>query len=283
MTIKKYTPYIIIFYVLAAAALVCASIFDLKIDIWLNNPEDPFAIWFRNTGEIPARLVLPLAGAVFIKTCEKPFERFCGYIVLFGGGMYLGFHLVSYFLFKNGNAHIEGEAVNIAYGLVYGIGCSVIILLVLPHINIPKRMVRPLRTIALLGIILMFVHVGIVEGTKIIWGRVRFRDLLAAGSYDAFTPWYHPNGITGNKSFPSGHTGSAGMSYLMMFMPYISKKYEKKTALCFILPLVYTSIVAFTRLVMGAHYLSDVTAGGVIAFTVVIIGIAIYEKRLMKR
>lgn len=40
----------------------------------------------------------------------------------------------------------------------------------------------------------------------------------------------------------------------------------------------FTSLVAFTRLVMGAHYLSDVTVGGTISFSCTLLGIAVYEK-----
>ena len=129
----------------------------------------------------------------------------------------------------------------------------------------------------------MFVQITAVEGMKYLWGRVRFRDLLAAGSYDAFTPWYKINGINGNKSFPSGHTAGAGMSYLMMAFPYLSKKWKNKKTLCFVIPLVYTSVVAFTRLVMGAHYLSDVAMGGIVSFTVVIIAFTLYEKKFLNK
>ncbi|MCD7796951.1 MAG: phosphatase PAP2 family protein [Clostridiales bacterium] len=129
----------------------------------------------------------------------------------------------------------------------------------------------------------MAIQLLTIEGLKYLWGRVRFRDLLAAGSYDEFTPWYQINGINGNKSFPSGHTAGAGMSYLLMFMPYLSKNKNKSCAVCFLMALIYTSAVAYTRLVMGAHYLSDVTAGGLISFTIVIIAVAIFDKRSAKK
>ena len=279
---KSYKPYIIFFYSLCCALMVFAAFFDLKIDIALNNPENPFAIWFRNTGEMPSRLIAPLAGAVLVKTCEKPIEKLLGYVICLGGSAYLGFHMSSYFLFENEN-HTSGEEINIAYGIVYGIGVGIIIIMTIKLIHIPKRMVTPLRTIAIMGILIMLIQLATVEVSKYLWGRVRFRDLLKAQNYEAFTPWYHPNGINGNKSFPSGHTAGAGMSFLMMYLPYISKKWENKTAICFFLPLVYTFTVGFTRLVMGAHYLSDITAGAIISFTIVIAGIKIYENRYMNK
>ncbi len=277
MSIKRYGPFIIFFYIFAVIALICASAWDLPLDMKLNNPDSLFAIWFRNTGEIPSRLIPVLAGAVLVKTCEKKIQRLCGYIICMGGSAYLGYHMAQYFFAADKN-HMQPE--DIAFGILYGIGVGVITLMVIRLIHIPKAMAAPLRRIAVICIIVMFAQIIIVEGSKYLWGRVRFRDLLKAGSYDSFTPWYHPNGINGNKSFPSGHTAGAGMSFTMMFLPYISKKWRKKgEVLCFLLPFIYTCTVGFTRLIMGAHYLSDITVGAVISFTVVIIAIKLYEKK----
>ena len=137
---------------------------------------------------------------------------------------------------------------------------------------------QKLRAAAWIGVIVMTAQLLCIEGLKYLWGRVRFRDLLAAGNYDAFTSWLHPNGINGNKSFPSGHTAGAGMSYLMMLLPLCTDRFKGKERLCFLLPFAYTSLVAFSRLVMGAHYLSDVAMGGAISFSLVLVALKIYEK-----
>ena len=63
-----------------------------------------------------------------------------------------------------------------------------------------------------------------------------------------------------------------------MLLPYISDKWKNRAQICFWTAFIYTSVVAFTRLVMGAHYLSDVTAGGIISFTIVIVSIKMFEK-----
>lgn len=266
--IKKYKPYIILFYTLAAASFITAAFLDLKIDIVLNNPQDIISIWFRNTGEIPSRMICPLAGAVLFYTCGRKAEKIIAALIELGGSAYLGYYLGKYFFVEY----------PLAFGIVFGLGIGIIILLTGKYVHIPEKQAAVLKKLAIFGIIVMAVQLTFVEVMKILWGRVRFRDLLAAGSYDTFTPWYHINGNTGNKSFPSGHTAGAGMSYLLMMLPYSSKKSENKACLCFIVPFIYTSIVAFTRLVMGAHYLSDVTMGGVISFTVVLIAMAVYER-----
>lgn len=273
--IKKYKPFIITFYVFAAIAMIFASFYDLSIDKMLNDTSNSFAIWLQNTGEVPSRLICPLAGAVLFYTAEKKFAKLISLVIELGGSAYLGFYFGDYFFADDEN--------KIAFSLIYGIGVGIIILIAGNYIKIDLKYINALRIAAIIGVVAMFVQLGLIECMKYLWGRVRFRDLLASGSFDAFTPWYVLNGINGNKSFPSGHTAGAAMSYFLMFMPCIFDKFKNKQALCFVLPFVYTSLVAYTRLVMGAHYLSDVTMGGVVGFTVVIISIAVYEKQIYKK
>ena len=65
-------------------------------------------------------------------------------------------------------------------------------------------------------------------------------------------------------SFPSGHTASAAMFFPIMFLPLYIEKFNNKKgiALCIIFPIVATLIVALSRIVVGAHYMSDVLVGG---------------------
>lgn len=271
--IKRYKNEIIIFYALAATALIVAAFCDLQLDKLLNNTENIIAIWFKNTGEIPGRLICPLAGTVLFYTYKNKLQQLAGVIIALGGSAYFGYYIGKYFFL---------DEHRMLFSIIYGLGFGITCLIIGKFIAIPDKYRDKLRQIAILSIIIMFVQITVIEGMKYLWGRVRFRDLLASGSYDAFTPWYQINGINGNKSFPSGHTAGAGMSYLMMTFPYLSKKWERRKTLCFVIPLVYTSVVAFTRLVMGAHYLSDVAMGGIVSFTIVIIAFSLYEKKFLK-
>lgn len=277
--IKKYKKEIIFFYVFSIAMMIVASFFDLQIDKALNNPNDVFSLWFYATGEMPARLVLPLAGAVILNLSEKKILRFLGGIVCMGGSAYLGTHISTY-MFKEEN--------NLIFGIIFGIGIGVITILVSRYIKIPNVLKKPLLIFAYAGIAVMAIEVGIVESVKVFWGRPRFRAMLANDDFSVFQPWYKFNGSTFRnlfdssneiKSCPSGHTASAGVSYLMMLMPFCFDKFKGKTKLCFAVPFIYTITVAFTRMVLGAHFLSDVTIGAIITFTVTIIVMAIVDKK----
>ncbi len=267
--LKKYRVEIVIFYVLAAAALVCAYFYDLSLDIALNDPENPFAVWMRNTGEMPSRLICPLAGMFLMLLCKKRWQRIFGALISLGGSVYLGYYFGDYFFVEENR---------LVFSLVCGFGFGVIVLFVSQFISVPKKLKQILVILSVIGICVLAAELLITGGMKLLWGRVRYRDLLAAGSNDAFTSFLKINGYNGNRSFPSGHTASAATIYLAMFLPQLSKKCRQHRWLCFCVPFVYTSLVAYTRLVMGAHYLSDVAAGGVIGFTCVLISIAAYDK-----
>lgn len=270
--LKKYRAEIIVFYVLAAAAMVVASFFDLKIDIALNDPSNPFAVWLYRTGEFPSRLICPIAGAVIFRCTDKKAVAAIGAALCLGGSAYMGYYI---------GKHFFVEEYRMAFSLLWGIGFGVAALYAVRFVTVPDEFKRPLFTAAVIGVGVMTAQLLTVDIMKNLWGRVRFRDLLSSGSCDGFTAWFVINGKNGNKSFPSGHTAGAGMSYLLMLLPFIDKKREKYRAVYFWCPFIYTSAVALTRLVMGAHYLSDVTVGGVIAFSCVLVGIKVYENTCM--
>ncbi len=121
----------------------------------------------------------------------------------------------------------------------------------------------------------------IIELIKNPMGRMRYRAMHLLGDYSYFTPWYQVSQarelLGGNmpkdyfKSFPSGHTFSASMSYLMIMFPDLFERWQTgKRRLCaYLIPVCYTGFVAFFRIAAGAHYLSDVLVGGTIGYLVV--------------
>ncbi len=270
LSLKNYRTEIILFYVLAAAAMAVAAVYDLKIDIALNNPKSFVANWFADTGEMPGYLLLLAAGGVLATHLKNRWLKALFYIGTLGAGVYLGDY-VARRLFAD-------TALRTGYGVLYGLGTAVLLLLALRLIPVPERLVKPLVLLALIGICGYGVSSGIINLMKMLWGRVRFRDLTE--DYEAFTAWYTVNGNTGAHSFPSGHTGSAGVSYFLMVLPFLSEKWQKRGHLCFGAAFTYTTLVAATRLVMGAHYLSDVAVGGTVVFTCVLISLAVYRKLL---
>lgn len=270
--LKSYRLEIIQFYVLAVFAMIAAVFFDLQLDVALNDPSDFLSNWFARTGEMPAYGVLLLGCGMLAKLLPRRWMQCCAGAACVGAGVYFGFYVGRHFFLD--------DDFRAGCAVLFGAGTALVLLLALHFITVPDRLRRPLLCMAVIGLGVAAAETGLIHLLKLLWGRTRFRDLDSA--YSQFTAWYHPNGDTGDHSFPSGHTGSAGMSYLLMLLPYVSDFWRKHRHLAFWLAFCYTSTVAATRLVMGAHYLSDVTVGGVIAFSCVLIGIKIYETLLQR-
>lgn len=124
---------------------------------------------------------------------------------------------------------------------------------------------------------------------KSIFHRPRYRSL---GNEIEYHPWYLPfsdykNYISDTltseefKSFPSGH---ASVSALMMFYAAVipamfPRKIGKKY--CFPLFLVgfaYFAFIASVRIFAGAHFLSDISFGGLLTMALSLIGLWIIDK-----
>lgn len=122
----------------------------------------------------------------------------------------------------------------------------------------------------------------IIEIVKSPMGRMRFRGMHLLGDYSYFTPWYQAStarkllegsGLVKDcfKSFPSGHTFSAGISYILIMLPDVFSRFRttKGKILSYVVPVCYTGFVGFFRIAAGAHFLSDVLVGGTLAYLAV--------------
>ena len=132
--------------------------------------------------------------------------------------------------------------------------------------NKNNEQLRYLTVIAVGGIAAALLSAGIVEFMKVMWGRCRPYEILLYDTENSrFTPWWVINGVNGHKSFPSGHSATAaGMLYLPFFVGSVRLQ-KIATALC----AAYMVTMMYTRVRLGAHHLSDVTAGAGITLLII--------------
>jgi len=88
----------------------------------------------------------------------------------------------------------------------------------------------------------------VVRGMKILFGRAR-PGHGAEFTFFSFDSRYN--------SFPSGHSADAFVSGVFLFYLLKDSKYSKYR----FLPIVYASLMALLRIIVSAHYPSDVIAG----------------------
>ena len=117
---------------------------------------------------------------------------------------------------------------------------------------------------AIVGVATFF----IIWAFKLTWGRVRFRQ--GGSDPEVFTPWYLPQGFNGYYSFPSGHTANATVIFSSVFyLKFLPEKYKKYKPLIVTLLALWIVFVAFSRVLIGAHFLSDVLFGAAITLAIV--------------
>ena len=141
---------------------------------------------------------------------------------------------------------------------------------------------------ALLVIILSALSNGVVQGAKLVFDRTRYRAMVFSGDTDFqyYDYWFKFNNNKFSsispyaedffKSFPSGHTCAAASSFFLILLPlFLPQTNNKKWKTIFYLTaIIYTLLVALSRLIAGAHFFMDVFVGG---FTTIILTIIAYH------
>lgn len=143
-------------------------------------------------------------------------------------------------------------------------------------------------------IMLVALIIALVPGVtllKSIFHRPRFRSIETFGL--DFHPWYEPSKDyllypesmkEEFKSFPSGHAGaSIAFPTMVLFLPFIKKEYSKYVLPCFIAGLAWALLVMFARMLVGAHFLSDVSIGALLTTTMMLVALFVlkgFKKKL---
>ncbi|MFW9952773.1 MAG: phosphatase PAP2 family protein [Candidatus Thorarchaeota archaeon] len=256
--IKKISLVALISWVILA---VIFGFYDLTISIAVVDEASIWGIFGADYGETPGYALIALAlgtllGSLFTSLKLQKIPAYVGIIV--------GILFIS----------LIGDE---SYTKT---GWSLIISLTIFIIVTWNKDLKNYRKIS--GIIVLLAIINpllFVQITKILCGRIRFRDL--APGYTNFTPWFLPPGISaGGSSFPSGH---AAMGW--MFLPLLIAIKGRKSAdpfriLVILLVIGWGIFVALSRVVVGAHYASDVLfSTGAATFVTIFLYVMFYKER----
>ncbi len=230
--------------------LLISGIYDLQISQSIANQYAGWAKVIEGYGELPG--IITLLTAIFIYHQKKRHSSnsrtiLYGSILLYSAFMlftYAGYLLLKPFISSS------------YWVLIFGLVLTLISFLLNKKlkINFSENAFVFSKISLLMGI---FGYVLFVQPLKVFWGRIRFRDLDAL--YSNFTPWFLPNGITGNDSFPSGHS-AMGFVLISFFVLFKDKGWIKRYG-AYVFILMWAFAVASSRVIIGAHFLSDVVVG----------------------
>lgn len=289
------------FVVIFGGLLLTATFTDLQISTVLTNgvlakdsylTNSFFGAVFETVGSVPVYLLLSFCAEILFWYVCRIWKK--GFLKDFVALVCLGLaEYALYFFFNESVGYVLQHAGVDSFGqepMVTGVCLFFSFLMVAVSTAAVGRFsnesLKNLTRFVVAALLIVVVSELIVGLLKSPVGRMRYRAMNTAGGrsiggFSNFTRWYVVNGQKYSKdemltlfgssdacrSFPSGHTCAAGMSYCaILLIDALGIKSKKCRAALWILPIVYTGIVAVSRIMVGAHFFSDVLVGGTVPF-----------------
>lgn len=245
--------------------LVVGSFADYPITRAVYNEGSPAGQALAGFGEYPAALGLAAAGAMLLSARNRA-NQLTGVLQTIAG---------LWFILSGGAmaALLPTGYLDIPVGLAVLIGVSCTGLTVWGMLLLSRGADRRIGIrVAVAFLLVIFADILLVNLIKIPWGRARMR-LVANDARAYFMPWWQPGtelrdaltavGIPDEefKSFPSGHSANASALMLLTLLPMLRPSLIHRKNILFCAGFAWACAVAASRIVMGAHYLSDTAVG----------------------
>lgn len=240
--------------VLFAILAVIFGIYDLRISQAVVNQESSFGRALEVLGVLVAPIFATLAGITvmvfFIQEKDAPHRKMKIALSCLAAVAGIGYTLYVFADFS----FWQCIGYTVVTFLLYAAAAILLF-------KAPRPLLYELMRIAAVTLFYLVALLTLVSALKLCWGRIRFRQL---SDFSQFTPWYKPRGFTGYVSFPSGHTANATALYAFtLFVPLIKSHVGK--VMCYIVPGIWILTMASSRVLVGAHYASDVLFGAAIS------------------
>ena len=299
----------VLFVVIFGGLLLAATFFDLKINDILTSSSlsahtyltnDAFGASFEAVGDSAHYIMFALAFSILFAYFTRFLKGAFRYIL---GFAMIACDMAAYIVWMNSVFDYLKEHLTLRpdyelhegaylYVIAAFIAAVLTALSLLAVKNFSDEDVRKLFRFSIATLVVCIIPTVIVNlGVKGYVGRIRYRAMNMYPDdervgFAAFTRWFEVRGqwlskdemltLFGTKdalkSFPSGHTCSAGVSYsLIMLIDALGIEKKRTKVILWICPVIYTGTVAVSRMVCGAHFMSDVLVGGTLSFVTMIL------------
>ena len=266
--------------------LILASFFDLQIAQGIYFKDNGFGIVMSAFGELPIYLAISAIGGSFFCLGLKQ-NKIVFKILLIALGV-IAYGISCYF---QGEHIISRNAFNVESWWYLGYPIAMILCGVgfILGVFLTKKSDNPnlLKTLVILCFAIL-IPVLITFILKDIMLRPRFRFLIgdipgqSNNLLNDFCSWWERGNevesywINVNEefkeefaSFPSGHTNSTACCVIFLsYLGQFNSKFKKYQVPLFYVGFLWTIIMGFSRMTVGAHFLSDVCMGMLISFLV---------------
>jgi len=274
--------------VILVALMVVGTLLDYSLDAALYHPGSKLGLVLAGYGQLPSSAGAVMAGTLFLIGRSRK-NRAVGILECLIGLVMIAVGV--YMLCENPVEYME---MNLAVSCVIAVVITVLMIMLAVFVSrkAGQEDILLAAFVFLLTIVLQMVIINII---KVPWGRPRMR-LVETDARAYFMPWYHPGTALKNalvsagaeaeefKSFPSGHTGHAVILMLYGLLPWLrsggSRDADAKGAgaMSFVpsvrlfiwIGFAWGWLVAFSRMIMGAHFLTDTTIGFAVSFLCVL-------------
>ena len=287
------------FYIIGGVlliGLILGSFFDLQINAALFNKTNVFGLIVSSFGMIPGYGCLSLlGGALFYITLKRTdFQKWLKAILFVMSAAMFGISI--YFLGKDVfsvNGFENKKLYWLGFVIMGVIMCGVFYLGTL----LGKKNENPKMWIIIL-VLAAAIFMALVPGVtlfKSIMHRPRYRVAIYEG-YSSFHNWWepckdykdvisaYPSVLTKEefKSFPSGHAGASMVGLISLsYLPLFNKNWMKHQTLLFYIAFGWGLVVMFARMLVGAHFLSDVCVGALLTVVFFYIANEIVVRKLL--
>ena len=296
-TKKKTILSLCLFFLVFGALLTTATFTDLQVSQILTKhalpagayyANDFFGVVFECIGTSPELLLGGICAAMIAVWAMRLMKRGVGrtLLVLAGSVGTVGAYTWEFYdLFHYICRHMPGDDRGVP-AFLWGVAaflalfCAALTLFAVNSFSDDTLRRLPRFACVTIGSILF--ALAVVNVLKNPVGRMRYRAMNVIGDFSGFTPWFAVNGQPDKtwmretfgtadafKSFPSGHTRAAAAAfYLISLADVIGVESRRRRALLWCFAILFTGLVAVSRIVVGAHFFSDVLVGGTIGFAV---------------
>ena len=276
---KQYKWGYAVVIALCIAAMAVGAKYDWMITDTLYNPQNPFGLFFEAVSWIPIYGFIPVLGACNMLSSRNNLSTFAiGAVLLISSCCIFAYMVCDHYVDRG----VMRRANPYLCGIFGGIVAAALFLVVR---GIKRSIIRKMQAVCAFGFAYMFSYLGVIFALKVVFGRDRYEDIITGGEY-LFAEWFKPEFFSSGSSFPSGHTAAAMGIVILLLLPFIFKTFKNFKLPLFILCYVYAALTAFSRLIMGRHFISD-TAAAILIMTLVFIFLTpkfekIYKRELLK-
>ena len=276
---RQYKYGYIAVILLCIGAMAAGAKFDWQVTDTLYNPQNGFGMFFEAVSWLPIYAFIPVLGACNMVRNKNNMTTFArGAFMLITSCCIFAYSICDHYVQRGFMRKANPYLCGIAGGIVAAV-------LFLAVRTLKRSVIRKMQAVCAFGTLYMISYLVIIFSLKVVFGRDRYEDIITGGQY-VFADWFKPVFFSDGSSFPSGHTAAAMGIIILLLLPFIFKTFKNMKWPLFVGCYVYAALTAFSRLIMGRHFISD-TAMAILVMTLVFIFLTpkfekIYKRELLK-